>query len=411
MKGDYDQDVWPPTNSTKTNNGRGPSDFELPCKYVISRHKLGDGSYSGVFECKHKYSGMRLAAKMYEKRLVYGMESILQNEFLVLKKVSMNHDNILTLVDNFETKDELYLVTEIAYGGDLFDRVIECEKLDENQAREVIGSLVSAVAYLHANNIIHKDIKAENVLFKSKSNQNMKVLLADFGLAKIVDPNEKLQSFCGTLSYMAPEMLDRAGHDFASDMWSLGVLVYFVLCGYMPFDCETDDETKNAIQTADYTYDPPEYWQHVSFEAKDFIDKCFDLDPTTRITALDAMNHSFVSSFQRTSHSDKELQDLRASVRQLRLPGQDFLRNPISSNTSPAVSTSLSSVPSNLSLGHSSQTTLPVDSKLDGACCNAPETVSKFSTPLTSVNISRVQSTNNLQDLGNLAGGNCIFYV
>lgn len=397
------QEVWPPTESTKI-NGRTSSATEQPCKYILSKHKLGDGTYSGVFECKNKLTGQHYAAKMYKKSLVYGLESMLQNEFLVLKKISMSHDNILKLIDHFETASELYLVTEIAYGGELFDRITKSGHLEESQASDITQSLMSAISYLHANNIVHNDLKAENILFRSRKSDSMNILVADFGLARILPSGEKLQGVRGTLSYIAPEVLNGSGYDFAVDIWSVGVIVYFMLCGYMPFDCETDDETKCAILAGDYMYEPPEYWLHVSAEAKDFIDCCLNTDPNERLTANSASIHPFLNP-QRISNpvlkvsSSTDLhENLKAAIMQLHLPIQSASRTDFSVQRSTGTSHTISTVSSKLSLLGSSRTTVSYDSKLDGACCDAPDIVSKFTTPVISNVVSRLHSTSNILD-------------
>lgn len=288
-------EVWPTTSSTDLRK-IDPSEFNEPCKYVLCKKMLGDGSFSTVYECKNLATGLHYAVKLYSKKMVYGLEDMLQNEFQILKTVSMTHANILTLIDYFETKDTLYLVTDLALGGELYDRIINHPngKLDEPEVSKITSSIVSTLHYLHLNHIVHRDLKAENLLFQSKK-KNSNILLADFGLARILKNKETLHDSSGTLSYMAPEMFTRDGHSFPVDIWALGVLVYFMLCGYMPFDCDNDDETKQTIMKNDYVFDPPEYWDHISDDAKDFVSSCFTLDPKTRHTAHDLLRHPFVN--------------------------------------------------------------------------------------------------------------------
>lgn len=396
------QEVWPPTESTNI-NGQNPSAIEQPCKYILSKNKLGDGTFSGVFECKNKLTGQHYAAKMYKKNLVYGLESMLQNEFLVLKRISRSHDNILKLIDHFETASELYLVTEIAYGGELFDRITKSGHLEEMQASVIMQSLMSAVSYLHANNIVHNDLKAENILFRSRKSDNMNILVADFGLARILRPDEKLKGVRGTLSYIAPEVLNGSGYDFGVDIWSAGVIVYFMLCGYMPFDCETDDETRCAILAGDYMYEPPEYWLHVSAEAKDFIDCCLKTDPNERITSESALNHPFLNPQPRSlnpvvrvSSSSDIHENLKAAVMQLHLPILSTNRGNFSAQTSTDISHTISTVSSKLSLLGSSRSNMLLNSTLDGACCDSPDIVSRFTTPVISNVVSRLHSPTNI---------------
>ena len=140
-------------------------------------------------------------------------------------------------------------MTDLARGGDLWNKIAEEEKLNEQTTRTITRQLVESVEFLHKHQILHHDIKAENVFFQSKHQDT--ILLGDFGLAKILQPQEKLHEVAGTLSYMAPEMLDyKIKFDFPIDVWALGVCVYFMLCGYMPFDCDDDEETKMLFVTA-----------------------------------------------------------------------------------------------------------------------------------------------------------------
>ena len=282
--------VWPPSHSTSVSRSET---FETPCNYVLSKKKIGDGSFSTVFECKNTITGSHYAAKKYSKKHVYGSEEMLQNEFKALQKVSMSHPNILTLIDYFETRDGLYLVTDLCHGGELFDRITATEMgMDELLVREIAAGLVDIVQHLHKNGIVHRDIKAENILFQSK--RSNKFLLADFGCARVLSEGETLKDVCGTLSYIAPEVLSRSGHSYGVDIWSIGVVVYFMACSYMPFDCETDQETKEAISKAEYYFEPEEYWSDISAEGKDFIRSCFVVDPENRPTIQELAQHPFL---------------------------------------------------------------------------------------------------------------------
>lgn len=433
--------VWPSTEST---NIQQYSNFKYdkPCNYILSKKKLGDGSYSSVFECKNKITGMHYAAKQYKKRLVFGLETMLQNEFQVLKQVSNAHPNVLTLIDYFETCDSLYLVTDLASGGELFDRIANHpdSKLPEEQAISITKILVSTIRYLHSNKIVHRDLKAENLLFQLKNSKNTSILVADFGCARILqNNNDTLKDICGTLSYLAPEMLSSqakyAGHSFPVDMWALGVIVYFMLCGYMPFDCETDDETKQAILNGDYLFEPPEYWNHISQDAKDFINRCLVVDPKRRLTADAAELHPFIndlpslevsspinrllssSSLKRIGSSNLSLTSkLKESVfklqqqqlqQQLHKDNQSFLQpTPLLSprnanhkrsllpNRNDFYNNNLSSL-----LEKSRAKSISEDCTLEGDRCVSPDLCSRFTTPTSSTTVSRQHLFNDMLDL------------
>ena len=271
----------------------------VSCKYELKKKEIGEGSYSRVFEAKNKKTGGYYAVKQYQKRLVYGMEEELQREFDILKVVSREHANILTLVDYFETKHCFYLVTGLAKGGELFSHIIDKGKLLEKETKDILRSVLLATKFLHSKKIVHRDLKPENILFSTKNLDDAKgIVVADFGLARhLPDPSLRIHDVCGTLSYMAPEMFDtKLGHSFSVDIWALGVMTYFMLGGFLPFDCETDQETKNAIKTRDFGFDwYPEYWDPVSQDAKDFINSCLELDSYNRINATNSLNHKFLS--------------------------------------------------------------------------------------------------------------------
>jgi len=154
---------------------------------------------------------------------------MVRNEIAVLKRVSMGHQNILTLVDYFETMNNrechlagfysasdaiaVYLVTDLALGGELFDRICRKGSYYESDAADLIRATLSAVAYLHDHGIVHRDLKPENLLFRTPED-NADLLIADFGLSRIMDEEQfhVLTTTCGTPGYMAPEIFKKSGH-------------------------------------------------------------------------------------------------------------------------------------------------------------------------------------------------------
>lgn len=331
--------IWPSSNVL--------SPGALPCepsKYIVGKKIIGYGSYSNVYECKSKITGDHYAIKKYSKKLMYGLESMLQSEFQILKAISMNHNNILTLIDYFETETELYLVSDLA-SGDLFSKIKCPSVFSDLEISSIIFTLLSTIKYLHQNQIIHCDIKPENILIQP----NNSILIADFGLAKHLKPNQKFFEKSGTLSYMAPEMLNKSGYDYAVDVWSIGVTAYYMMCGYMPFDCENDQETTEAILSGDYSFEPEEYWNR-SREAKDFVDCCFKVDPQQRCTIDELLLHPFIQS--------------------------SVLKNDLSNlSLCPKIDKSRKS---SIGFGVTSQ----------GAFCYSPDVVSNLTSPVSSPNLS-----------------------
>lgn len=218
----------------------------------------------------------------------------------------MGHQNILTLVDYFETMNNLYLVTDLALGGELFDRICRKGSYYEADAADLVCATLSAVAYLHDHGIVHRDLKPENLLFRTPED-NADLLIADFGLSRVMDEEQfhVLTTTCGTPGYMAPEIFKKTGHGKPVDLWALGVITYFLLCGYTPFDRDSDFEEMQAILNADYSFTPVDYWRGVSDGAKDFIRRCLTIDPARRMTAHEALQHPFVVGYRGGADGDK----------------------------------------------------------------------------------------------------------
>ncbi|KAG0208835.1 hypothetical protein BGX28_000310 [Mortierella sp. GBA30] len=273
----------------------------VPCKYRTGR-TLGEGTYAVVKEAVHIETGKKYAVKVISKKLMEGKEHMIRNEIAVLRRISVGHANILTLADYFETFNNLYLVTELAEGGELFDRICRKGNYYEQDAANLVRTTCNAVAYLHEQGIVHRGksngiyLKPENLLFKTTA-EDSQLLIADFGLSRIMD-HEKLHlltTTCGTPGYMAPEIFQKSGHGKPVDMWALGVITYFLLCGYTPFDRQNSMDEVHAILKAEYEFAPVEYWQGVSETAKSFVSRLLTADPNLRMTAVEALHHPWLA--------------------------------------------------------------------------------------------------------------------
>ncbi|KAM0787282.1 hypothetical protein ACM66B_006515 [Microbotryomycetes sp. NB124-2] len=290
----------------------------VPCKYRIGP-TLGQGTYAVVREVVSIETGKYYACKVISKRLMKGHEKMIINEIKVMEGISKGHPNILTLVDYFETVNSLYIVTDLCKGGELFARICEKRYFRENDAAKLVQTICSAVEYLHKKGVVHRDLKPENLLFESQD-EDSKLMVADFGLSKIVDENtySTLSTTCGTPAYMAPEIFSKRGYGKAVDMWAIGVITYFLLCGYTPFDRESQAAEIEAVCKADFAFEPDEYWKHVSDTAKDFINKLLTVDTSKRLTASDALSHSFLTSVTDESlkESSEQQHDLLPTFKQ-----------------------------------------------------------------------------------------------
>jgi len=238
----------------------------------------------------------------------------LATEMEILKQV--DHPNIIRLKEIIDTKNCLFIVTELVTGGELFDKIVELGQYTEHSAAALVSKMVSAISYLHDKNIVHRDLKPENLLLKDQSDI-CEVKIADFGLSKIVGNTIMMQTACGTPGYVAPEVLNATGYDKEVDMWSIGVITYILLCGFPPFYNENLPELFEQIMSADYDF-PIDYWKDISETAKDFIRKLLVVDPKQRLTGKTALQHPWLTGSAPNSilSVKKELKDLVTTRKQ-----------------------------------------------------------------------------------------------
>ncbi|RHY35008.1 hypothetical protein DYB32_000490 [Aphanomyces invadans] len=260
---------------------------------------IGRGSVSMVYACRHKSTLREYAVKVINKQLCIKKKS-LRDEISVLMRVK--HPNIISLEAVYESDQELYLVMEryvgadallllpheidescSATGGELFDRIVQVGVYSERQAADIVTHLLLALEYLHDHNIMHRDIKPENLLLGTSERPD-DIKISDFGIAKILEDMEdddmqgiqtrrassaacrgRAYTSCGTDYYVAPEVLNGNGYDIKVDIWSLGVVIYIMLCGFPPFtEDEGGMESVYRKITSGVLEFPDPYWTNVS---------------------------------------------------------------------------------------------------------------------------------------------------
>jgi len=256
------------------------------------KEELGKGAFSIVKLAVNKKTGEKVAVKIINKNKAANSEQDakrLQTEVDILKRV--NHPNIISLKELYETSEELFLIMEVVSGGELFDKIVAKGQYSEKDASVMVKKILSAVDYLHNNNIAHRDLKPENLLLKG--NDDTEVMISDFGLSKIVNVQSMMETACGTPYYVAPEVLSASGYDKEVDLWSVGVITYLLLCGFPPFYGETLPEVFEQIMKAEFDFPDP-YWTDISKDAKDFIQKLLVADAKKRLTAAQALNHTWI---------------------------------------------------------------------------------------------------------------------
>lgn len=269
------------------NNGLKVTD-----SYEVERKKLGQGSYGSVSKCIQKSTGAQRALKTIPKASMKNLDR-LRAEISIMK--IMDHPNIIKLHETFEDARNLYLVMELCKGGELFDRIIESGHFSEVQAAIVMQHIFRAVYYMHANHICHRDLKPENFLFTTKDAiEKTSLKIIDFGLAHEFGPGIVLTTKAGTPYYVAPQVL-LGKYDQASDLWSCGVIMYVLLCGYPPFHGETDADVLAKVRLGNFTFTASD-WKNVSDDAKDLIRQLLKMNPKDRYTGEQALNHVWVAS-------------------------------------------------------------------------------------------------------------------
>ncbi|KAI1317197.1 hypothetical protein EDD11_008889 [Mortierella claussenii] len=256
--------------------------------YDVTDRVLGVGTFATVKEIKLKSTGKSFALKITHKKTLQGKIGMLDTEIAVLSKV--RHPNCVSLLEMFETEDAVYLVTDLAAGGELFSQLLKKGSYTEGDAARLVREILLGVEYLHGMGIVHRDLKPENLLFMDKS-ENARLMITDFGLSKVLtNGNDVLMTACGTPGYVAPEVLEQIGHGKPVDMWSVGIIAYTLLCGYTPFWGEDQPALFENIIAGEYEYED-EYWRDISPLAKSFIDSLLVRPAERRPTATQALSH------------------------------------------------------------------------------------------------------------------------
>ncbi len=212
------------------------------------------------------------------------------NEISALK--TLNHPNIVKLYDMFEDTRCFYLVMEWIRGGELFDRISTKVFYDERDAKQLCGIILSALKHCHDHNIVHRDMKPENLLL-AREDSDVEVRLVDFGFAA-VDSDCTLSGVLGSPTYMAPEIWAEKAYGKPVDLWAFGVITYILLCGYAPFSADSHSVLARRIRGGKFEFHS-EYWGNVSEDAKDFVSAILCVDPRRRMTVDQALAHSWVS--------------------------------------------------------------------------------------------------------------------
>jgi len=286
--------------------------YSFEAKYTMGK-EIGRGGFSIVYEASSKETGEKVAVKVIDKNKQDDEQIVLlQREISIMRK--LDHPNIVKLYDVFDEEKTISLVLEYVRGGELYDEIVKRGSFTEDDACKVIQQVLSATAYLHSNGIAHRDLKPENLLLNSVD--KLEVKIADFGLSKDFTMASAMTTCCGSPSYVAPEVLQQGVYNDLCDVWSIGVILYVLLSGYLPFYAETQDELFDKILSGQFSF-RNKVWDDVTPLAKDLISKMLTLDESFRPSAAKCLEHEWFKTANPTKqlNSVGSLRDLRTGVR------------------------------------------------------------------------------------------------
>lgn len=253
---------------------------------------IGRGAFSEVRNCTRLSDGELLAAKVISKSKMTSEDmSLLSNEIAILN--SLDHPNIISLVEFIDETSHLYIVTELVAGGELFDRIVRKEHYSEKDARNLVRVFLETMVYLHKRNIVHRDLKPENLLLLSDKNDT-DIKIADFGLSKRVKDLTGNDPACGTPGYVAPEILQGKAYGTEVDIWAIGVIMYILIAGYPPFYHDDQKKLFKQIKNARYDFHP-QHWDGKSKDSQDMIQMMLCKDQRKRWTAEKLLAHPWMT--------------------------------------------------------------------------------------------------------------------
>jgi len=262
-----------------------PTVLLAPKKYELCEI-VGRGSYGVVWRATEVATQKKVAIKAIKRTSLMTADSREQFAREVGALAVIRHARIVSFKECYEDASHVYIVTELC-GQELYERIVEKSCLPESQTKQICHQILQAVGHLHQRGFVHRDIKPENFCIEHRN----QVKLIDFGLC-CRHQNQVMENRCGSYFYVAPEVLDREYTGGSCDVWSVGVVLFVMLVGYPPFYGETDEEIAEQVKTAEPDLSQ-ERWHAISDQAKDLVLKLLVKDPTRRITAAEALGHTW----------------------------------------------------------------------------------------------------------------------
>lgn len=262
--------------------------------YYDMKTDLGEGKFGLVKLGIHKSTGEKVAIKIIKKDAMDSKDlELVRSEIDIMKLC--RHANVVRLLDHFENFEFIFIVMEYLAGGDLADYFKKRNyTFSEQEAALVVYQICSGIEYLHKYGVVHRDLKPENIMMGKKDSLSV-IKIMDFGLSKIMGPQEKAADGFGTLSFVAPEVLIRKPYNKEVDVWSIGVTLYYMLTGTLPFDDDDDNEeliAKKIVFSKLSFYDKK--WKKISDLCQDFISQCLVKEPSSRETTTTLLKHQWL---------------------------------------------------------------------------------------------------------------------
>ena len=270
----------------------------LSNEYQMNK-KISKATFGDIYLVYHKRTLSKRCLKVYnKKKMVNTNQNRFEEELQIIKE--LDHPNIFRIFEFYKDEENYYLITEYLEGGELFDFISVTKDLNEQKVFVILEQILSAVNYLHKHNIIHRDLKPENLLLTHK-NDHTSIKLIDFGTSKKFQKGDFFEIPLGTCYYVAPEVIRRQYNEKA-DIWSCGIILYILLCGYPPFNGNSDLEIYKNILQQKLIFDPND-WKNVSEAAKDLVSNMLVKFPVERFSMEKCLNHKwFVQNNDITQH-------------------------------------------------------------------------------------------------------------
>ncbi|PIN19978.1 Ca2+/calmodulin-dependent protein kinase, EF-Hand protein superfamily [Handroanthus impetiginosus] len=288
---DNDNEV--PSGVDKSYVLKNPTGDKIEELYVLGR-ELGRGEFGITHLCTDKTNGELFACKSISKKKLKTTVDVedVRREVDIMKRLP-KHPNIVSLKDTYEDDDHVHLVMELCEGGELFDRIVTRGHYTERAAAAVTRKIVEVIQICHTHGVMHRDLKPENFLFADMK-ETAPIKAIDFGLSIFFKPGERFDEIVGSPYYIAPEVL-RRNYGPEVDVWSAGVILYILLCGFPPFWAETEQGVARAIihSVVEFKREP---WSKVSDKAKDLVKKMLNPNPKKRLTAQEVLDHPWLQN-------------------------------------------------------------------------------------------------------------------